>query len=68
MIPVTSPTLSTTPCANATGSMRKPVTMKKLGMNRALPKKSSLDFVGWSRTAALTASPARNAPTQKLNI
>jgi len=43
--------------------MRKPVTMKKLGMNSALPRNSSLFFAGCSLTATLTARPARNAPT-----
>ena len=36
---------------------------KKQGMNSALPTNSSLAFAARSRVAALTASPAKNAPT-----
>ena len=49
--------------SSASGSIKKPVTMKKIGMNRVLPMNSSLFLAGLSFTAALTARPARNVPT-----
>jgi hypothetical protein len=48
---------------NATGSIRNPVTAKKIGIKKEFPKNSNFAFAGLSLTAALTASPARNAPT-----
>jgi hypothetical protein len=37
---------STTSATNTTGSITRPVTTKKLGMNKALPKNSSLTLAG----------------------
>lgn len=45
------------------GLLRNPVTMKKTGMKKAFPKNSIFSLAGWLWTAALTARPARNAPT-----
>ncbi len=41
------------------GLLRNPVTMKKTGMKKAFPKNSIFSLAA----AALTARPARNAPT-----
>jgi hypothetical protein len=63
MIPKASGRWSTMLPTTTIGSINKPVTIMKLGMNKAFPKNSSLTLAGLSWTAQLTASPARNAPT-----
>src|SRR6516164_11491558 len=48
---------------NTTGSIKNPVTTKKTGINKESPKNSNFSLAGFSRAAALTANPARKAPT-----
>ena len=58
---------SNIPKANLSGSIRKPVTTKKIGMKNDLLKNSSLRLAGAFCAEALMASPARNAPTMPGN-
>jgi hypothetical protein len=67
MMLATSKKLSKIPQTNVTGLIKKPVTAKKIGMNSDLPRNSSLALAGLPRADALTASPARNAPTMPGN-
>jgi hypothetical protein len=53
MIAATIGKLSTMLRANTTGSIRNPVTIKKIGMKNEFPKNSSFAFAGLS-IAALT--------------
>src|SRR5439155_648794 len=55
--------LSTMLWKKSFGLIRKPDAMKKIGMKMEFPRNSSSSFAGLSSTAALTARPARNAPT-----
>src|SRR6516225_1500362 len=62
-MPATSQKLLEIVCPIATGTIRRPVTMKKIGMKRVLPKNTSFSFAGCPAAAALTAQPAKKAPT-----
>src|SRR6516162_11004417 len=66
-MPATSQKLSRIVRPTAIGAIRKPVTMKKIRANNALPKKCSFSFAGWSPTAVLTAPPARKDDVRQVD-
>lgn len=62
-IAATSPAWLHKVVAKTFRSTRKPVTMKKQGMKKTLPRNSIFSFAEVPRTASLTAMPARKAPS-----
>jgi hypothetical protein len=48
-------------CSKEDKERRNVLKVCRVGMKKALPKKSSFSFTGWSPTAALTANPGQES-------